>query len=57
MAVFGIPQAHEDDALRAARAAPEIRAAVERLQLQVRIGINMGEVVVGAARRSSQATR
>ncbi|MEP7158848.1 MAG: adenylate/guanylate cyclase domain-containing protein, partial [Chloroflexota bacterium] len=48
MAVFGFPQAHEDDALRAARAALEARAAVDGLGLQVRIGINTGEVVAGA---------
>jgi class 3 adenylate cyclase len=48
MAVFGIPQVHEDDALRALRAADEIRHAVDRLQLQARIGVNTGEVVAGA---------
>ena len=52
MAVFGIPQAHEDDALRAAPAALEMRAATEQLGLEARIGINTGEVVAGLARRS-----
>jgi class 3 adenylate cyclase/tetratricopeptide (TPR) repeat protein len=47
MAVFGIPQVHEDDALRAVRAADEIRQAVGGLKLQVRIGVNTGEVVAG----------
>jgi class 3 adenylate cyclase len=47
MAVFGIPLVHEDDALRAVRAADEIRQAVSRLKLQVRIGVNTGEVVAG----------
>jgi class 3 adenylate cyclase/tetratricopeptide (TPR) repeat protein len=47
MAVFGIPQVHEDDALRAVRAAEEIRAAVARLGLEVRTGVNTGEVVAG----------
>jgi class 3 adenylate cyclase/tetratricopeptide (TPR) repeat protein len=47
MAVFGLPQVHEDDALRAVRAADEIQQAVARLQLAVRIGINTGEVVAG----------
>src|SRR5262245_54513437 len=46
MAVFGIPQVHEDDALRAARAAAELRAAVREVQL--RIGVNTGEVVAGS---------
>ena len=47
MAVFGLPQVHEDDALRAVRAAVEMREAVARLGLEVRIGINTGEVVAG----------
>ncbi len=47
MAVFGIPQVHEDDALRAVRAADEILEAVGLLELQVRIGVNTGEVVAG----------
>jgi class 3 adenylate cyclase/tetratricopeptide (TPR) repeat protein len=47
MAVFGIPQVHEDDALRAVRAAAEILGAVAALELEVRIGINTGEVVAG----------
>ena len=47
MAVFGLPQTHEDDALRAVRAAAEIRDAVDKLELEVRIGINTGEVVAG----------
>jgi len=48
---FGWPQAHEDDAERAVRAALEIIAAVHRVagpeSLQVRIGIATGAVVVG----------
>jgi class 3 adenylate cyclase/tetratricopeptide (TPR) repeat protein len=48
MAVFGLPQVHEDDALRAVRAAIEMRDAVARLGLRVRIGVNTGEVVAGA---------
>jgi class 3 adenylate cyclase len=57
MAVFGIPVLHEDDALRAVRAAADMRAAMEglnaeldrlwRIRLAVRIGINTGEVVAG----------
>ena len=48
MAVFGLPQVHEDDALRAVRAAIEMRDAVVTLGLEVRIGVNTGEVVAGA---------
>src|SRR5438309_4421238 len=53
MAVFGVPQLHEDDALRAVRAAVEMRSALQDLnaerggELQIRIGINSGEVVTG----------
>src|SRR5262249_51194603 len=57
MAVFGLPQAHEDDALRAVRAALEMQSAVPHLnapladrdiqELRIRIGINTGEVVTG----------
>jgi predicted ATPase/class 3 adenylate cyclase len=57
MAVFGHPVTHEDDALRAVRAAAEMRVALavlnERLAddghapLEARIGINTGEVVAG----------
>jgi class 3 adenylate cyclase/tetratricopeptide (TPR) repeat protein len=47
MAVFGIPTAHEDDALRAVRAAWEMREAIAEHELEARIGINTGEVVVG----------
>ena len=48
MAVFGLPQVHEDDALRAVRADIEMRDAVVTLGLEVRIGVNTGEVVAGA---------
>src|SRR4051794_261488 len=46
MAAFGVPRAHEDDAERALRAALQIVPAVEELGLQVRIGVEAGEVVV-----------
>jgi class 3 adenylate cyclase/tetratricopeptide (TPR) repeat protein len=56
MAVFGIPVLHEDDALRAVRAAAEMGPALGRLndeledrwgvRLEVRVGVNTGEVVV-----------
>jgi len=47
MAVFGLPQVNEDDALRATRAALAMREAVEAHGWRVRIGINTGEVVAG----------
>jgi class 3 adenylate cyclase/tetratricopeptide (TPR) repeat protein len=57
MAVFGVPRVHEDDPLRAVRAACEMRDALQTLNhgfaetwgvtLQVRIGINTGEVIAG----------
>ncbi len=46
VAVFGIPVVHEDDALRAVRAALEMRDAVRRLgEIQARIGVNTGDVL------------
>src|SRR5205814_4342620 len=51
MAVFGVPQAHEDDALRACRAAVEMLAALPELRVQGRIGVNTGEVVTGTEER------
>ena len=47
MAVFGIPQVHEDDALRAVRAAADVRAAVSEMGLETRTGVNTGTVVAG----------
>src|SRR6187200_1329500 len=57
MAVFGIPAVHEDDALRAVRAAWDIREALgamnEELEaergiaIRFRTGVNTGEVVAG----------
>jgi class 3 adenylate cyclase/tetratricopeptide (TPR) repeat protein len=51
MAVFGIPMLHEDDALRACRAAIEMQEAAPGLGMQLRIGINTGEVVAGTSER------
>src|SRR3954466_5038356 len=45
MAAFGIPQAHEDDAERALRAAVAIQEAVCDLGVEVRMGVESGEVV------------
>ncbi|HEU4942787.1 MAG TPA: adenylate/guanylate cyclase domain-containing protein, partial [Gaiellaceae bacterium] len=56
MAAFGIPQAHEDDAERAVRAALGILEAVQELGLEVRIGIEAGEVVADDASESTFAT-
>ncbi len=49
MAIFGAPQAHDDDAERALRSAIGIRQAVSDVDpgLEVRIGVNTGEVVGG----------
>src|SRR3954467_10631528 len=51
MAVFGVPVVHEDDALRACRAAVEMREALPELGLEGRIGVNTGEVVTGTEER------
>jgi class 3 adenylate cyclase/tetratricopeptide (TPR) repeat protein len=51
MAVFGVPVAHEDDALRAVRAAAEMREALPELGVEARIGVNTGEVVTGTEER------
>ena len=51
MAVFGVPVLHEDDALRAVRAAAEMRDALPGLGLQGRIGLTSGEVVTGTEER------
>ncbi|HKE53737.1 MAG TPA: adenylate/guanylate cyclase domain-containing protein [Actinomycetota bacterium] len=57
MAVFGVPFLHEDDAIRAVRAAQAMREELAALntdlrvrfgvQVETRIGVNTGEVVVG----------
>ncbi len=57
VAVFGVPRAHEDDALRAVRAAAEIRDALSELNREfqeawgvtvtARTGVNTGEVMAG----------
>jgi class 3 adenylate cyclase/predicted ATPase len=52
LALFGYPQAHEDDAERAVRAGLEMTAAVGRLKtddapLAARVGIATGQVVAG----------
>jgi class 3 adenylate cyclase/tetratricopeptide (TPR) repeat protein len=62
MGVFGTPVLHEDDALRAIRAAAAMREALVGLnadlersvdvRLQIRIGVNTGEAIVGDVSRS-----
>jgi class 3 adenylate cyclase/tetratricopeptide (TPR) repeat protein len=64
MAVFGLPQAHEDDALRAVRAALDIRRELDELNTTLerdygvtmasRTGVNTGEVVTGEAAGSQR---
>src|SRR3954447_6530434 len=59
MAVFGVPVVHEDDALRAARAAVEMHETLIDLndelsrrwgvRLEIHTGLNTGEVFVGTA--------
>jgi class 3 adenylate cyclase/tetratricopeptide (TPR) repeat protein len=57
MALFGAPLAHDDDPLRAARAALDIHDGLMRLsvslgrRLEAHIGIASGEVVAGTLRR------
>jgi len=56
MAAFGVPELHEDDALRAVRAAGELRTTLDELakevreqrglEFHVRLGINTGNVLV-----------
>src|SRR6476660_3889698 len=51
MAVFGVPVIHEDDALRALRAATEMRDALPAVGVEGRIGVATGEVVTGTEER------
>src|SRR5256714_13619950 len=61
MAVFGVPAVHEDASVRAGRAADELRAGLGDLndelegsygtRLELRIGVNTGEVVTGTEER------
>ena len=60
MALFGAPLAHEDHAVRACYAALRMQESVKRyamevqrtqgVPIQIRVGLNSGEVVVGAIR-------
>ena len=55
MALFGAPVAHEDDALRAVRAALAIRDWIaEQEELDVRIAVNTGEALVHLGARPGE---
>jgi class 3 adenylate cyclase/tetratricopeptide (TPR) repeat protein len=62
IALFGAPIAHEDDAERAVRAALHMQQSLAEMQhefdvdLKMRIGINTGEVLVGALRAGGDYT-
>ena len=62
MALFGAPRAHDDDPIRAARAALDIHEAMARCMgslarpPQAHVGIANGEVVAGVVRRGEAAT-
>jgi class 3 adenylate cyclase/tetratricopeptide (TPR) repeat protein len=56
LAAFGVPQAHEDDAERAIKAAFAIIDQVRELGLEARIGIESGEVVVDDGAESTFVT-
>ena len=62
VALFGAPTAHEDDAERAVRAAlrmqETLRDEVTEIgqALQIRVGVNTGEVLVGAMRAAGSIT-
>ena len=65
MAVFGVPQLHEDDARRALAATVDMTAALAQynlelqvnlgVQLGVRIGVNTGEVIAATDPSADQA--
>src|SRR5688500_4434952 len=64
--IFGVPTTHEDDALRAIRAALEMQAALDALNVAVqqrygirlaaRIGVNTGDVAIADGRGGSQSS-
>ena len=60
--LFGAPVAHEDDAERAVRAGLQMQQSIAalaeelRLPLRLRVGINSGEVLVGAIRAGGDYT-
>ena len=62
VALFGAPVAHEDDAERAVRAALRMQTTLARVtadldvEIRMRIGVNTGEVLVGALRSGGDYT-
>src|SRR3954447_10921894 len=54
MATFGAPVAHEDDAERAVRAALAMQEAIVEIdpELQLRVGVNTGDVLAGSVAES-----
>jgi class 3 adenylate cyclase len=62
VALFGAPVAHEDDAERAVRAALRMQQTLDREAqsmghaLRMRVGVNTGEVLVGAMRAAGSVT-
>jgi class 3 adenylate cyclase/tetratricopeptide (TPR) repeat protein len=62
IALFGAPVAHEDDAERAVRAALRMQATVQAhardrgVDIRMRVGVNTGEVLVGALRAGGDYT-
>ncbi len=62
VALFGAPTAHEDDAERAVRAALRMQETLEQastelgVDIRMRVGVNTGEVLVGALRAGGDYT-
>ncbi len=62
VALFGAPVAHEDDAERAVRAALQMQRSVADyaeecgIDVRLRVGVNSGEVLVGALRAGGDYT-
>src|SRR5437763_8437539 len=62
VALFGAPVAHEDDAERAVRAALQMQRTLAtlrqdlRVSAEMRVGVNTGEVLVGAMRAAGEYT-
>lgn len=55
MAVFGLPTVHEDDAIRAMRAALEVRDGARTQDFEVHTGIATGSVIARLRRRARRS--